>query len=260
MKFFETHFNRILLGILILMAMAASVHFIRAAVRAGTKRPSIMVTIPEGSTRFDIDRILDSRGVLPRGAFIGATDASLEGRLFPDTYDLYIDSNATSVIQKFLANFDLKAGPLFAAATGTAVNSQNEDRDLVIASLVQKEVSDPADMAVVAGILEKRLADGTFLNVDAALCYAKQSLHPTSTAGCTPITAADLKSDSPYNTYLHKGLPPTPISNPGVEAIEATLHPQTSTYWYYLSDPKTGATIYADTLAEQQANQRKYLR
>jgi UPF0755 protein len=68
-----------------------------------------------------------------------------------------------------------------------------------------------------------------------------------------------MKNDSPYNSYLHKGLPPTPIGNPGVQAITAAMNPKESPYWYYLSDPKTGKTIFAATLAEQVANQRKYL-
>jgi UPF0755 protein len=223
------------------------------------------VTIPEGSTIFDIDRILSSNGVLGRGDFISAVQAqangttSLEGRLFPDTYDFFVDSSATSVIQKMMANFDVKAVPLFSADPQDATNTQNAERDLIMASLVQKEVASSTDEAIVAGILEKRLAAGDFLDVDATICYAKQIVAPTSTAGCYPITAADLKINSPYNTYRHTGLPPTPISNPGVEAIQAALNPQSSPYWYYLSDPKTGKTIYAKTLAEQEANQLKYL-
>lgn len=248
-----------MVAILLAIAAAASIHFFRAYERSIVQRPTATVTIPEGSTRYDIDRILSNADVLERGEFIAAASTSLEGKLFPDTYEFYIETTPTSVIQKLLGNFDVKTESLFTADPQNAMNTKNAEQDLIIASMVQKEVASSIDMALVAGILEKRLASGTFLNVDATICYAKQIAHPTSTAGCYPITARDLKMDSPYNTYIYKGLPPTPIGNPGVEAIEATLHPQTSTYWYYLSDPKTGQTIYAQTLAQQVANQKKYL-
>ena len=247
--------NQILFAVFLVVVAAAAIHFVRSYQRLTAQRPEVAVTIPEGFTMYDIDRVLNAKGVLAPGAFVATVQSesatsSLEGMLFPDTYYFYTSSTATSVVEKFLNNFNDKAGSLLAG----------QEQNLIIASLVQKEVASSTDMAVVAGILEKRLAAGMYLNVDAALCYEKQIKNPTSTAGCYPITAADLKTDSPYNTYLHKGLPPTAIGNPGVEAITATLHPQSSTYWYYLSDPKTGQTIYANTLTEQEANQKKYLR
>ena len=254
-------------------AAVITVHFVHSWQRMKDKRPEAAVTIPEGSTMYDIDRILVNNGVLPSGEFVAAAEAhasasgtpSLEGMLFPDTYDFYLSADSSTVVQKLLDTFSAKAEPLFAAAqsqpaTGTpSAGALTMEQELIIASLVQKEVPSSTDMAIVAGILEKRLASSTFLNVDATICYAKQVAAPTSTAGCYPITAADLKMSSPYNTYLYKGLPPTPIGNPGAEAIQATLHPQSSTYLYYLSDPATGRTIYAVTLKQQEANQKKYL-
>lgn len=242
---------------LAVLVVAASLHFIRAYERLTAQRPEVAVTIPEGSTIYDIDRILSAKGVLAPGEFVANVSSSLEGHLFPDTYDFYVSSTATSVIEKLVNNFSVKAASLF--------SGKPEEQDLIIASMVQKEVASSTDMAIVAGILEKRLAAGDYLNVDATICYEKQMAefasnpNPTSTVGCYPITEVDLKTNSPYNTYLYKGLPPGPIGNPGVQAIEATLNPQSSTYWYYLSNPATGATIYADTLAEQVANQKKYL-
>jgi UPF0755 protein len=253
----EKYQNAIIAVLLIAVAIAASVHFLHAYERLSAQRLEVAVTIPEGSTIYDIDKILSGKDVLAPGEFVANVSSSLEGHLFPDTYDFYVSSTVSSVVQKFLTNFNVKAEPLFAG--------KPEEQDLIIASLVQKEVASSTDMAIVAGILEKRLAAGDYLNVDATICYAKQMAefavnpNPTSTMGCYPITEIDLRMKSPYNNYLYKGLPPGPIGNPGVEAIEATLNPQSSTYWYYLSDPKTGATIYADTLEEQVANQRKYL-
>lgn len=245
----------------VIAAAFAGFHFWQSYQRLTAQAPTATVTIPPGSTIYDIDRILAGADVLPRGGFIaavtadeandGAATSSLEGHLFPDTYNFYINANATSVIQKFLGNFNVKVG--------AAASEPVSEDDLIIASMVQKEVASSTDMAIVAGIFEKRLAAGDYLNIDATICYAKQVAAPTSTAPCDPITASDLKIDSPYNTYLHKGLPPTPIGNPGLAAINATLDPQASPYWYYLSDPATGATIYAKTLQQQEANQKKYL-
>jgi len=281
MKQLDKYLNAILVLLILGVAIATFVHVIRSYDRMMAQRPEVTVTIPEGFTMYDIDRTLSANGVLAPGAFVAAVQAygesndfansdvsgmaagvanssSLEGMLFPDTYDFYVSSTASSVIQKFLDNFNIKAAPLFAG-------DPQEGKDIIVASMVQKEVASSSDMALVAGILEKRLSAGDYLNVDATICYAKQiaefaaASSTASTTGCYPITAADLKIESPYNTYLYKGLAPTSIANPGIEAIEATLHPQSSTYWYYLSDPRTGAAIYADTLAEQNANIAKYL-
>ena len=212
------------------------------------------VTIPEGSNIFDIDRILSNALVLRPGALINATDSqSLEGHLFPDTYQFYTSSNAADVIKVMTDNFNTKAGPLLAA------DPANATRTLIIASIVQKEVPDQADQEIVAGIILKRLADKMALDIDATVCYAKFLAHPTSTAQACSLSALDFKIDSPYNSYLNKGLPPGPIGNPGTSAITAALHPQSSPYLYYLSDPATGKTIFAKTLDEQNQNRVKYL-
>lgn len=244
-------FILIVLGAILLVI--GLVHLIKVYERVTAQRPYVTVTIPEGSTIYDIDRILSGAGVIQQDALIDTTSSlALEGKLFPDTYDFFPSSTIPEVLQKFTDDFNAKAAPLFAA-------DPNEGRDLIIASLVQKEVASSTDMAIVAGIIDKRLAANNPLDIDATICYIKQMEHPTSTAGCYPLAPSDYKIKSPYNTYLYDGLPPGPISNPGVVAIQAALHPETSTYFYYLSDPKTGATIYAVTLAQQMANQRKYL-
>jgi UPF0755 protein len=253
MSLFNKYFNFIVGLVAIAAAAVVAIHFIHAYDRMMALAPEATVTIPEGSTIYDIDRLLAQNSVLPAGDFISATNAdsatsSLEGKLFPDTYDFYVSSTATSVIQKFLDNFTAKTASL-------DVSEQN----LIIASIVQKEVTSTADMAMVAGIIDKRLVMGIPLDIDATICYIKEEENPTSTAGCYPLTAADFAAKSPYNTYLYDGLPPTPISNPGLQAINAAENPATSSYLYYLSDPKTGETIYAKTLAQQNANRVKYL-
>ena len=118
---------------------------------------------------------------------------------------------------------------------------------------------DQNDQEIVAGIILKRLAEGIPLDIDATVCYAKLLGRPTSTAQACSLSPLDFKIESPYNTYLYKGLPPGPIGNPGTSAITAALHPQSSPYLYYLSDPATGKTIFAKTLDEQNQNRVKYL-
>jgi UPF0755 protein len=215
----------------------------------------ITVTIPEGWNVYQIDAALSGALILRPGELIQYAGAqNLEGRLFPDTYRFTSGENASSVAQTFLDNFDAKAQPMFAAG------SANETSTLILASIIEKEVPGDADRRIVTGILEKRLAAKMPLDVDATVCYAKQVQNPNAIIDCAALTSADFKFDSPYNTYLYRGLPPGPIGNPGTSSIAAVLSPKSSSYWYYLSDSATGKTIYAVTLAEQEANQARYLK
>jgi len=236
------------------------------AALSGGGAGKVTVTIPEGSNIFDIDRILSAALVIRPGALISTAGAqNLEGYLFPDTYQFYTNDSVGDVVREMTSDFNAKAASLFAVApAGVAFASApgaqgNASRTLILASIVEKEVPDQQDQEVVAGIILKRLADGMPLDIDATVCYAKLLAHPTSTAQTCSLSALDFKIDSPYNTYLNKGLPPGPIGNPGTSAITAALHPQVSPYFYYLSDPVTGKTIFAKTLDEQNQNRVKYL-
>jgi UPF0755 protein len=230
-----------------------------AAVLSDGGAGEVTVVIPEGSNIYDIDRILGDALVIRPGAFINFTNGQdLEGRLFPDTYQFYTNDNVADVVKEMTDDFNAKAVPLLAADPATA-DAADERRTLVIASILQKEVPDQNDEELVAGIILKRLADGMPLDIDATVCCAKLLAAPTSTAQVCSLSALDFKIDSPYNTYLNKGLPPGPIGNPGTSAITAALHPQSSPYLYYLSDPATGKTIFAKTLDEQNQNRVKYL-
>jgi UPF0755 protein len=224
---------------------------------------TVTVTIPEGSNIYDIDRILSNALVIHPGAlidFANAQNQNLEGRLFPDTYQFYTNDTVADVVKEMTSDFNAKAAPLFAAAPpGNAAIFTDETSTLIIASIVEKEVPDQEDQEIAAGIILKRLAAGMPLDIDATVCYAKLLANPTSTAQACSLSALDFKIDSHYNTYLNRGLPPGPIGNPGTSAITAALHPQSSPYLYYLSDPATGKTIFAKTLDEQNQNRVKYL-
>jgi UPF0755 protein len=264
------------------LSSSMSTSAIIAALAAGAPNVAT-VTIPEGSDIFAIDRILSAASVTSPGAFARyALAQHLEGRLFPDTYQFYVNESPSGVAATMTKNFNTKAAPILLAASSSAAvaaANANEARNIIIASIVEKEVPGETDQEIVAGIILKRLAMGMPLDIDATVCYAKSlgrflAATPTSTfgaggtatgtavgigsGGCT-LSSLDFAMKSPYNTYLYKGLPPGPIGNPGISAITAALHPQASPYLYYLTDPKTGKTIFAKTLDEQNQNRVKYL-
>ena len=212
------------------------------------------VTIPEGSNIYDIDRILSNALVIHPGDMINFNkQGNLEGQLFPDTYNFYTNANVKDIVAELMGTFESKALPILNA------DQANEKRDLTIASILEKEVSSQADQEVVAGIILKRIALKMPLDIDATVCYAKLLTDPAIAGEACSLSAIDFKIASPYNTYIFKGLPPGPIGNPGISAITAALHPASSSYLYYLSDPKTEKTIFAKTLDEQNQNRIKYL-
>ncbi|MCL5733193.1 MAG: endolytic transglycosylase MltG [Patescibacteria group bacterium] len=219
------------------------------------------ITIPEGTDLEAIDGILSAANITPKGALIKYNQSlaadkqkSLEGYLFPDTYTFLIGSNIQEVVGKFSANFQEKAEPILAQ------DPKNSFKNLILASILQKEANSFTDQQIIAGILEKRIKEGMRLQLDATVCYAKELVAKIPYNQCEPLTKADLKINSPYNTYVNYGLPPGPISNPGTSSILAALSPQSSPYWYYIGDPKTGRIIFAKNYDEQIKNIAQYLR
>ena len=168
--------------------------------------------------------------------FLGKT-ANLEGYLFPDTYLFLPFAETEQIIGTMTDNFKKKAGDV-----GKEI--------VIMASLIEKEVPNSSDRKIVSGILWKRLKLGMALQVDAVFPYI---------TGKQKVLLEDLKIDSPYNTYLNKGLPPGPISNPGLDAIDAARNPQESPYLYYLSG-QDGKTHFAKTFSEHLRNKEKYLK
>lgn len=175
--------------------------------------------------------------------------STLEGYLFPDTYEIAPTTTPHELIQAMLNNFGAKVTPQIIA--GFAKQGLSLHQGLTLASVVQSEVSKPADQPTVAQIFLKRLSIGMMLESDVTANYGATQLGITSYTDISSIR-------SPYNTYLHTGLPPGPICNPGITAIEAVANPSTTSYLYFIAD-KQGNTHYATTLAEHQANVAKYL-
>lgn len=217
----------------------------------------VVVRIPEGASVFEIEELLSRARIIPRGALVGYVEArSLEGKLLPDTYRFFVGSRVEEVTHKLLENFRDKAEPLFA---GDEIYSE---RHLIIASLLEREVPDFEERRIVAGIIEKRLALGMPLQIDASVCYNKEKLlfyREGRYARCHPLRGVDFEIDSPYNTYLYSGLPPGPVGNPGLTSLKAAVRPRETAYLYYLSDPRTTKTIFAETFDEHYRNKLKYL-
>ncbi|MEI7513041.1 MAG: endolytic transglycosylase MltG, partial [bacterium] len=132
------------------------------------------------------------------------------------------------------------------------INDSNFNEIITMASIIEGEAMKDEDRKIIADILWRRIDIGMMLQVDTTFMYINGK-------ASSEITKADLKINSPYNTYTHKGLPPTPISNPGIEAINSAMFPTANKYLYYLSD-KDGVMHYAVTFAEHKKNKEKYLR
>lgn len=207
------------------------------------KPKDVWVTIPEGWRREQIAERFAAELASPMQAFDKAEflkdTLGLEGQLFPDTYLVPRQATAIDVKKYLLDNFASKA--------------QGVDKDtLILASLVEREGKTDSDRPIIAGILQNRLKAGWPLQVDATLQYfqgKQDAWWPDS---------VNTKLPSVYNTYLHTGLPPTPICNPGLASINAAKNPTKTNYWYYLHG-KDGAVHYATTIQEHNANIDKYL-
>lgn len=243
---------------------------------AGDVDPNeLTITYPEGFTLEQMAERTAARGIGSKQAFLSAalpleyvdeypylgeipSNRSLEGYLFPDTYRVFADDAPADVIRRMLANFDEKikaATPDEALPTGQAglaKSGRSLDQIVIMASIIEREVLTDADLAIVSGILWKRNDDGVGLDADATVRYALNKWDGR-------LTVQDLATDSPYNTRKYRGLPPGPISNPGLRALVAAVRPEESDYYYYLSTPD-GQTIFSRNLAEHNANKAKYLR
>ncbi|MFA5133911.1 MAG: endolytic transglycosylase MltG [Patescibacteria group bacterium] len=176
--------------------------------------------------------------------------ANLEGFIYPDTYRILAEGNVESLIKKALNNFDKKLTSDLREEIGRQKKTIFEV--VTMASVVEKEIGSYEDRRIVADIFWRRLKMGMALQADSTVNYITQS-------GRARSTYADLKTDSPWNTYKYSGLPLGPICNPSIEAIKATIYPQKNDYLFFLTD-KNGVTHYAKTNAEHNINRAKYLK
>ncbi len=182
---------------------------------------------------------------------------SLEGFLFPDTYRVFTDASAEDIIFKMLANFDRQLTAEMRAEIARQGKTIYEV--IIMASLIEKEApidySDPEnrDARIVSDIFWGRLKVGQALQSDATLSYLLDDNNPAH-------SGKDLEIDSPYNSYKYRGLPPTPICNPGIKAIEAAIYPIATNYNYFLTSLDGRDIYYARTYEEHLQNKYKYLK
>jgi len=184
----------------------------------------------------------------------------LEGYLFPDTYFVAQQIEAKELVALLSKTFEERVTTQTRNAFGA--HGLSLSQAVVMASLVEREAVSETDRALVAGVLYNRLKNSWPLDIDASIQYAVSSLECVGQKDCnwwpSSLSAADLKIDSPFNTYTNPGLPPRPICNPSLSALMAVANPTVSDYYFYVSD-KQGALHFAKTLEEHNANIARYL-
>ncbi len=219
----------------------------------------VKLTIPEGFTRAQIAQRAHADGVSgnylvasthslelnPQHYGAPAGTPNLEGFLFPATYEIYADEPASRLVGRQLSAFEENFGTAqIRRAKALGITSYQL---LIVASMVEREALIPGDRAKIAAVIYNRLHAGMPLGIDATIYYAvEQRRHIATYTG--ELTESDLHIDSPYNTRLHTGLPPTPISNPGLASIEAAAHPAHVSYLYYVAGADgCGEQVFSDT-------------
>jgi UPF0755 protein len=211
------------------------------------------VTFPEGYTVHQMAMRLEEQAGIAADEFLkAATDDQgklLEGQLFPDTYEFLYAGDAAEVVARMLARFaDMVPVDWGAQAAKRGLTG---DELVIVASIIEREARYDADRPLVAGVIFNRLTDKMLLQMDATLGYVLPS-HDGF------YSYEELKQDSPYNTYVRPGLPPTAICNPGLASLDAAAHAPASTYYYFLAKPD-GHCVFARTFAEHTRNMRLYL-
>ena len=218
------------------------------------------VIIPEGMRKEEIVKILGdalSWSAKQKNDWINKDTIEkpeyIEGVYFPDTYLIPIDESPKNVANRLISKFNENFS--FYLPEFTAKNIKWTTA-LTLASIVQREAANNADAPLIAGILWNRLNQKIALGVDATLQYIRGD---TGNGWWAPISLDDKKIDSTFNTYMYKGLPPRPISNPGISAIDAILNPTNTDCLYYIHDKKH-TTHCSTTYEEHLANIEKYLK
>jgi UPF0755 protein len=224
----------------------------------------VKVTIPEGETRAQIAQIAAAKGLT--GSFLAASRRSslldpahygaprgtpnLEGFLFPATYELYAGSPVRRLVAEQLTAFEENFGATeIARARALHITPYQL---LTVASMVEREALLERDRPRVAAVIYNRLRLGMPLGIDATIRYALNDFSK-------PLTEAQLQTNTPYNTRTHTGLPPTPISNPGMASIEAAAHPAHVPYLYYVNGADgCGELVFSTTSAEFERNVAAY--
>ena len=233
-------------------------------------RKVVKLVIPEGFTRAQIALRARARGLSgdylaasahsvalnPRHYGAPARTPNLEGFLFPATYEIFAGEPASRLVGRQLSAFEENVGVVqVGRAKALGITSYQL---LIVASMVEREALIPSDRAKIAAVIYNRLHAGMPLGIDATIYYAvERQRHIATYAG--ELTESQLHIDSPYNTRLHTGLPPTPISNPGLASIEAAAHPAHAGYLYYVAGADgCGEQAFSNTAAQFERDVAAY--
>jgi len=227
---------------------------------AGPPVVTYKFAIPEGYTVKEvIERVAQEIPFIEYKEMVEAVDISnysydylkdaesLEGFLFPKTYEITVDYTARNIIEMMLAQYQFETGSLdYSFAENKGLSRYDI---LKIASMIEKEAYVPEERALISAVIHNRLATNMKLDIDATLCYILDKWDEGF------LTNEDKEIDSPYNTYMYASLPPTPICNPGLASIEAALNPAAVDYLYFvLTDSEKHTHSFASTLEEHERN------
>jgi peptidoglycan lytic transglycosylase G len=227
--------------------------------------PTVNVTIPEGPSIREAAPIVDkgpltgsylkaakSRKVLRRVRRLGAPKRAktAEGFLFPATYTLVDGSPARDLVAKQLTAFKHNFGRVGMSHARRKKLTRYDV--LIIASLVEREAQLDRERPLIASVIYNRLKQGIPLGIDATIRYETNNWR-------RPIRVSELNADTPYNTRLRRGLPPTPIGNPGLKSLKAAAHPARTSYIYFVRKPgKSGAHAFSSSDAQFQRDNERY--
>ncbi len=223
------------------------------SVLSGGTPMTAWITIPEGYTVRRIAERLEQQAGITQAAFLKAAvnsdGTTLEGHLFPDTYQFLYGGDPAEIVSRMTERFDQVLPADFARqAQKHGLTTQEL---LIVASIIEREARFDADRSIIASVIFNRLGKGMRLQMDATLGYVLPAHNGF-------YTAAELATESPYNTYVHAGLPPTPICNPGLASLTAAAHAPATAYYYFLAK-SDGHCVFARTYAEHARNIHLYL-
>lgn len=230
-----------------------------ATLEAGPVIRYARLTIPEGLTLEQVAqrveglegrtaaRFLDVvRSGAVRSRYEPGTVVNLEGLLFPDTYQVSEEEDEEALLRRMVALFEQVADEV-GVAPGAAEVGLTPYEVVIVASLIEREAKVPEERPLISAVIHNRLREGMLLQIDATVLYALGEHRER-------VLFRDLEIDSPYNTYRHPGLPPTPIAAPGRESLLAALEPADTGYLYYVKIDESGKHAFATTPEEHQRN------
>lgn len=225
------------------------------------------VTVPEGWSKFDIARELEKQGVCTQEEFLAAAGdtsliadlapkaVSLEGFLFPSTYEFTRRATCEQVAQTMVRHFRKVWAEVNPLGTTQFPQGLSIEQVVTLASLVERETPNPSERPLVAGVFYNRLRHDDLLQCDPTVQYAMEMAgHPEKN-----VRPEDLRINSPYNSYVRRGLPPGPIANPGEASLRAAVDPTQTDFMYFVANDQ-GGHFFSKTLEEHNRNVARYRR